>query len=311
MNRIQLFKVLVILNLFCLLFSVEIKPDNNKDIVKIKVGDNNRTYYHLKKNDKIVYSFKDKGLENLLKKHSIKIISRTLIASNSNSNKIFGLELSIYNNNDLVEKRQLKYNKKTSNAISESKPGWNFTKAGFWFEELEDLEDVFIELTLLEGSPDIEVKLLVEKISLRSSKAELNPITMQDEFIVRYKDTMDDSINKNSDNWYLLNEFNPLQFKIKGPQIIRFISRYQLKGEESTNYSFILRENGKYISQYNYEGKLSSSEAYIKESNIAVSGYNSSFFNIPKGIHYYTFSVSDNKQERDIFLKLEHYENNQ
>ena len=76
-------------------------------------------------------------------------ISRTLIASNSNTDKTFGIELEIIKDNTSIEVKELTFNKKSSNAISDLKPGWNYTKAGFWFEELDDISDVSIKIRLL------------------------------------------------------------------------------------------------------------------------------------------------------------------
>ena len=168
MSQIQLFKLFILSFLFSLSLALDIKPDNSNNIVKINIDDKNRTYYHLKKNEEIEYSFLDKGIKKVSNRHSVKLISRTLIASNSNSNKIFGIEVSIFENDVLKEVRNLEYNKQTSSAKSDSKPGWNYTKAGFWLEELENLENSKIKVKLLEGSPEIAMKVIVSEIKFRS-----------------------------------------------------------------------------------------------------------------------------------------------
>ena len=308
MNQIQLFKVFILSFFFCLSLALDIKPDNNNDIIKIKVNDNNRTYYHLKKNEEIEYSFLDKGIKNISSRHSVRFISRTLIASNSNSNKIFGIEVSIYQNDLLKEVRNLEYNKQTSDAKSDSKPGWNYTKAGFWFEEIGNLENSKIKIKLLDGSPEVAIKIIVNEIKFRTSKSELEPTTMNQEYLVEYKSDNQDTSYKSSDNWFLLEEDNPLQYKIRGPKIIRFISRSEIENKgPSQNYSFILREDGKFISNYTYKPVLSESGALIKDSGVMLSGYNSSFYNVPVGIHYYTFFF-ENENNNNIYLKLEQYE---
>jgi len=308
MSLIRLFKVFIFGFFFCLSLALDIKPDNNNNIIKINIDDKNRTYYHLKKNEEIEYSFLDKGIKKISNRHSVKFISRTLIASNSNSNKIFGIEVSIYKDDLLKEVRNLEYNKQTSDAKSDSKPGWNYTKAGFWFEELENLENSKIKIKLLDGSPEVAIKIIVNEIKFRMSKSELEPITMNEEYLVQYKIDNQDTSYKSSDNWFLLNEDNPIQYKISGPKIIRFISRSEIKNEDlSQNYSFIIREDGKFISKYTYEPVLSESEALIKDSEVKLSGYNSSFYNIPEGIHYYTFFF-ENENNNNIYLKLEQYE---
>ena len=185
--------------------------------------------------------------------------------------KIFGIKLLVYKDGILVKERELKYKEKSSLATSDAKPGWNYTKAGFWFEELEDLENVTIKVQLIEGSPEIEVKLIVEPISLRISVDELKPITLQKEYVVQYIDNANDSLLKSSDNWYLISDISPLQFKIKGPKNIRFISRKKIFEDDNQNYSFILREDGKYISRYSYLANSSNFDAKIKGSSTNVS----------------------------------------
>ena len=149
MSQTQSFKFLIINIFLCFLFSLELKPDNAYEIVKIKVDNNNRTYYHLDKNDELVFSFAEKGIEDLMARFGLKTILRTLIASNSNTDKTFGIELEIIKDNTSIAVKKLTFNKKTSNAISDLKPGWNYTKAGFWFEELDDISDVSIKIRLL------------------------------------------------------------------------------------------------------------------------------------------------------------------
>ena len=308
MNQIQLFKIFICSLLFSFIFSLDIKPDNNKKLVKINIDGKNRTYYHLKKNDELVFTLSEKGIKDLKPKHSLKLVTRTLIASNSNSSKVFGIELSIYNNDILEETRSLMYDKVASNAFSDDKPGWNFTKAGFWFEELNDIENKTIKIKLMEGSTAVDLKLILDNISLRTSKKELLPITVNDEYIIKYKENPKDNKYKKSDNWYILIQDSPLQYKISGPKIIRFITRVNLDESNADNdYSFILREDGRFVSNYSYEANSSSSNAVVKNNSKAVSGYNSSFYNIPKGIHYYTF-LSNNAIKDAIYLKLEEYE---
>ena len=88
MSQIQLFKIFIIGLLFQSLFSIELKPTDGKyDILKISVDGNNRTYYELSKNKELEFSFDDYGLKDLQGRFSLKIIARTLIASNSNSDK--------------------------------------------------------------------------------------------------------------------------------------------------------------------------------------------------------------------------------
>ena len=58
-----------------------------------------------------------------------------------------------------------------------------------------------------------------------------------------------------------------------------------------------------------YESNLSESKAIVTNTDIKLSGYKSSFINIPNGIHYYTFINNNiNNSFENIYLKLEVYE---
>ena len=105
---------------------------------------------------------------------------------------------------------------------------------------------------------------------------------------------------------YFLHDSSNQQHSTK---IIRFISRGILNNQISENlYIFELRENGRFIANYNYFANLSTSNAFIKDEDILLSGYNSSFFNVPKGINYYSFYLDENSN-LEVLLKLEVYEN--
>jgi len=70
-----------------------------------------------------------------------------------------------------------------------------------------------------------------------------------------------------------------------------------------------MREDGRFVSNNNYIGLKSTLDSYVKDSNSLISGYNSLFFNVPKGIHYYTFTLDEEIENRnDTYLKIESYE---
>ena len=74
MTLIQLFKLLNIFLLLNIVLATDIKPDNSKNLVKIKVDGKNRTYYHLKKGETLEYNLSSKNLDNPNSKYSLKII---------------------------------------------------------------------------------------------------------------------------------------------------------------------------------------------------------------------------------------------
>ncbi len=94
MKLIQLFNVLLV---FSSVFAGSIKPTNVEDLEIIKISsdqNDTNTYYKISNNNEIVFENLDRIL-NKDKNYIIKIISRTSISKNSNSNKTFGFNLKI------------------------------------------------------------------------------------------------------------------------------------------------------------------------------------------------------------------------
>ena len=284
-----------------------VKPSNKKlDIVKIKdENKKTRTYYHLDKNGELYFTDLDKYVEEKDASYTIKIITRAKISPNSNSNKVFGIDLSVLE--DGIEKnRILKYKKGASLAKRSSKSGFNFTQAGFWQQEIKKIEGCEILIKLAEGSPELDVRLVINKINYRKNDGILTPVNREKSYKVKYKNNSSDSTYKNSKGWYLINGSKDLQFKLKGPKQVRVISRGH--ASDLPLYSFSIRENGKYMSDYFYTNEKSSLDAHVILDNdkISLTGYNSFFFNVPKGIHYYTIH-SQEAENSAVLLKLQNY----
>ena len=73
-------------------------------------------------------------------------MSRTHMASNSNSSKKFQLELIVMEGSKEVSRRDLSYRKKSTNVTSPEKKGFYFSHAGYWFEDIKSVS--YTHLTL-------------------------------------------------------------------------------------------------------------------------------------------------------------------
>jgi len=289
------------------LYSVVVKPSNKKlDIVKIKdENKKTRTYYHLDKNDELYFENFEKYIEDENASYNMKIITRAKISPNSNSSKVFGIDLSVLE--DGVEKnRILKYKKGASLAKRSSKSGFNFTQAGFWQQEIKKIKGCEILIKLAEGSPELDVRLVINKINYRKNDEILTPVNREKSYKVKYKNNSSDTTYKKSKGWYLVNGSKNLQFKLKGPKQVRVMSRSHTL--DLPLYSFSIREDGRYMSDYFYPNEKSSMDAHVILDNdkIDLTGYNSFFFNVPEGIHYYTIHSSED-EDSTILLKLQNY----
>jgi len=310
MKSLILFYSFLIIGLF-LNISIQgatLKPSNQKFKI-VKISDENkktRVYYHLKKNEEMVFSSIEDFIDDPNATYSIKVITRAKISPNSNSSKTFGIELSILE--DGIERNKiLKYKKGVSSAKKSSKSGFNFTQAGFWFDELKQIKDSEILIKLVDGSPELDVRILINKINYRLSDKTLMPVNKEKPYKVMYKEDVTDSTYKTSKDWYLLDENSDLQFKIFGPKQIRIFTRKIVDADTIGTYGFTLRENGKYINNYLYNAENSEKEAHFinDDTTINISSFNSFFFNIPDGVNYYSFESVENSAP--ILLKIQSY----
>ena len=309
-NLIRYYRFLLIFLCFNGFVKGDVLKPVNKNIEIIKITDENkktRTYYHLKKDGKLIFNNLDKVVNDTTGNYSIKIITRAKISPNSNSNKTFGVNLNILENG-IERNKILKYKKSASSAKKTTKSGFNYTQAGFWFEEFKNIKDAEILIYLVEGSPELDVRLVINKIDLRISDELLTAVNKEKIFKVLYKKELSDSNYIKSKGWHKISNNNNLQFKIRGPERIRIISRGVIN--DSNQYGFFIRENGQYMSEYLFNSEKSKKDAHFIESDIKydLSGYNSFFFNVPEGINYYTFKALS-QSSSEMLVKVQSYEN--
>ena len=311
-NMMLFYRILIIsLILSSLVQNATLKPINkNNNIVKITdENKNTRTYYHLEKNNEMVFSNLEEFVDDPDAAYSIKVITRAKISPNSNSSKVFGIELSILEEG-IERNKTLKYKKGVSSAKKSSKSGFNFTQAGFWFDELRELKGSEILITLMDGSPPVDIRVLVNKINYRTSDQILYPVNKEKSHKVLYKNELADSDYKSSKGWYYLDFNNDLQYKIKGPKQVRILTRNIVSENSQPGiYKFLLRENGRYINDYMFQAEVSNQDAHFlnESSKLSVSSYNSFFFNVPEGVNYYSLKTSNNQDK--ILVKVQSYQN--
>ena len=299
---IQLFKLILLFITFA--YSLPIKPINSKnlEIVKISDQDKTRTYYHLDKGGYLKYSNFGKILDKN-EDYTIKIISRTKISKNSNSSKSFGFILKIIDGKDTTEK-ELKYRKKVSLSKVPNKRGFSYTNAGFWLEEIDNLSKVKLLIKPLKGSPEIDIRVVYEKIEQKEFEIDIAPVNVvksNDIFYLR------DTTFVKSKRWYLINKNNEFQFKIRGPALLKIRSRSDNLNLDDNSYGFKLEENGRLMVNQNYKIIQSKKDAYyIDNSGIKknITRDNTMLFNVPSGLNYYLVN-NINGSNGNVLVKIE------
>lgn len=307
MKLIQLFSFLLV---FSISFGGSIKPSNSKDLEIIKISsDQNDTniYYKISNNGNISFD----NLERILdkdKNYTIKIISRTSISKNSNSNKTFGFNLEIENKGKEVFDDKLKYKKKVSIKKNPNKNGFYFTNAGFWVEEITSPRNLKIKMTPLKGSPDVYIRLTYKEVIDRKAPVSLYPVS-QIAYNTLYLSSGTDSTKK-STKWYeISNDRKKVQYKIIGPKLIKVRTRV-VSDSTKENYQLRIYEDGYFKSKHLYELNSPKYETYILDENnekIQLSRQESNYINVPDGTHYY--SLKKNKKSSNMYIKIESYLN--
>ncbi len=294
------------------LLSKPIKPNGDEQMYKLSgiSKKETRSYYLLDK-DGLSYSkllrLGEKGDKMILK-----VISRSSIAPNSNNRKSFGCELIIKNGKKIILSKELKYNKKSSNVLSlTDKKGFHFTEAGFWIEEVILSENLKVFIKPLKGSSDTVVRLTMEDSDVREKNS--NKISTLD----RQKKIDIQFLNKNSKiisskNWILLNNEYEQKFKIKGPKVIRIFTRSIIDDLNFPYYSVSFYEDEKWISDYMFNKDSSNQDARIVNSkslsNSKLSKFNSFYFNVPLGTHYYSLKIPKGDFSNEVLFKIEEYD---
>tara|TARA_Y100001970_G_scaffold215771_1_gene264095 strand:+ start:559 stop:1449 length:891 start_codon:yes stop_codon:yes gene_type:complete len=294
------------------LLSKPIKPNGDEQMYKLSGISNKetRSYYLLDK-DGLSYSkllrLGEKGDKMILK-----VIARSSIAPNSNSRKSFGCKLVIKDGKKTLLSKELKYNKKASNVSSlTDKKGFYFTEAGFWIEEVVLSKNLKVFIKPLKGSSDTVVRLTMEDSDVREKNSnKISTLDRQKKFDIQF-------LNKNlkmvsSKNWILLDNKHEQKFKVKGPKIIRIFTRSVIDDLNIPYYSVSLYEDEKWISDYMFNKESSNRDAEIVNSkslsNSKLSKFNSFYFNVPLGTHYYSLKIPKGGLSNEVLFKIEEYD---
>ena len=302
MKLIQYYKLIILL-LLSGLFAETLKPSNSRKLEKVKIStkDDTRTYYHLNRGGVIEFENLNKVLDQD-KNYNLKIIARTKVAKNSNSNKSFGFKLNIDKNGKSISK-ELKYKKKASLSKLPDKKGFTYTNAGFWVEEIRNPKGTNFFIESLKGSPEIEIRVVYNEIKPLKVSEVIYPVNIQSPITVKYQ--RDDTYVK-SKHWFNLDNNKQMQFKVKGPAVIKVRSRAILSKDTLSQYSFDLKENGKRMGVYKYNINLSDKDAHYIFDNQKnnLTKFNSFLFNVPSGMNYYTLKNSKSF-DSNMLIKVE------
>ena len=315
MKLIQLFKIylFLLIILVSFLFPRAIKPVGNENMLKLVVatdeGNKVRPYY-LIDSDGLEYSkFKDFDIGDRV---NFQIMSRTYVASNSNSNKKYQFELVVLDGEKELFKRDLNYKKKPANVTSSEKAGFHFTFAGYWFENINISKDIKIVIRSKIKGQKVYIRLLADKIN-ESKKTDFyySPLDLQKNISVGY---INDNKKITSRGWYLVNQNNKQEFMLNSNSLVRVFCRSLIEDESASYFTLKVYENNQWIGNYTFDGILSNQNAVVNTNHKDLKGSllsktRSFYLTVPfiDSANYsnYTFMVVD---DNNVLIKIVEYE---
>jgi len=313
MKLIQLYKIFFILLFISISYSKHVKPTGKEDLYKLSgiSTKSTRSYYFLDENGLLYSNLKRYGQDG--KNATIKVVSRSQIAPNSNSKKSFGFKLIVKRGKRAVISKELTYNKRASKVTSQQQKGFYFTEAGFWIEEIKIDDKTKIYIKPLDGSSDTFVRVVIDESKERIMKdsKKISTLNRKQKYSIKFENNSGKSIK--SHNWFIADDSGD-KFKIQGPALIRIFSRYMFNENENSYldlYSINLFEDEKWVSEYNILPEKSDKNARIVSKDLAnysLGKYKSFYYNVPAGTHYYTLKMPSASKENKFLFKIEEYE---
>ena len=299
MNQSQLFKLNLFIILACFittLLAVVHRPSGDEKKINLTIKNKERIYYEL--NDGLLY-------ENIGKQFndgdSIKIgvHSRTIKAPTGKKKRNYGYSIQI--NNELPF--ELKFKKEGSKVVSPERPGWNYTKSGVWYIYLPiQKKGIDIKILPMKGNPIVYVRLTSNLIKKKGSYGEIIQT-------VNRQTKVNIVTNDKKRKYYKLDSNNQQQFEIIGTAQVRAFTRLLFDNQNlNDEYYLFIREDGIDIGNY-YFNTEKSTESYVLGLEDNVGKWRSIWINVPGGKHYYTFTLSNMKdnQNKTVFIRLKEW----
>jgi len=277
------------------------KPSSKKEKrIALTIKGKERFYYELDDNGLLYKNIgKQFTLDDSLQ---IGIHTRTIKAPSGKKSRNYGLRVQI----DDGLPFELRYKKHGSRVTSPDRPGWNYTKSGVWYIYIPNKPGwTNIKILPMKGNPVVYVRSTSSKIDNKGKVSEIiRTVNNQNRVSIK-------NLDKNtSTKWYVLNSDNQQQFEIEGPAKIRAFSRMQFdQNIVKDDYYIYIRENGIDLGTYYFQTEKSKQSINLN-SSVPISKWRSLWINVPKGKHYYTFSIPqiDSNQDKTIFLRLKQWE---
>ena len=280
-------------------------PKGEENKIKLKIKGKERTYYELDENG-LNYKGVGKKFE-MGDSIRIGIYSRSIKAQTGKKIRNYGFTVQIDNG----KPQKLKYKKSGSNVTSADRPGWNYTQSGVWFVYLPVKEKGYkIKVEPLKGNPVVYVRVSSKELKKQGKFGDvLKTVNRQDRW--RIETQIEKEIK--TTHWYPLKKNKQLQYEINGPASVKVFTRVEFdNGNPKDDYYMRIREDGYDLGTYYFNTEKSEQSSVPKTGN-TVGKWRSVWLNIPKGKHYYTFTLPniEDNSEKTVYIRLKEWQEEQ
>jgi len=277
-------------------------PKGEENKIKLKIKGKERTYYELDENG-LNYKGVGKKFE-MGDSIRIGIYSRSIKAQTGKKIRNYGFTIQIDNG----KPQKLKYKKYGSNVTSVDRPGWNYTQSGVWYVYLPVKEKGYkIKVEPIKGNPVVYVRVSSRGLKKQGGFVGLKTVNRQDRWRIKTQ-------NKDKPTlWYPLKKDKQLQYEINGPASVKVFTRVEFdNGNPKDDYYMRIREDGYDLGTY-YFNTEKSEKSSVPKTGKTVGKWRSVWLNIPKGKHYYTFTLPniEDNLEKTVYIRLKEWQEEQ
>ena len=205
----------------------------------------------------------------------------------------------------------MKYKKFGSNVTSVDRPGWNYTQSGVWFVYLPVKEKGYkIKVEPLKGNPVVYVRVSSKELKKQAKFSDgLKTVNRQDRWRIETRNEKEIKTKL----WYPLKKDKQLQYEINGPASVKVFTRVEFdNGNPKDDYYMRIREDGYDLGTY-YFNTEKSEVSSVSKTGETVGKWRSVSLHIPKGKHYYTFTLPniEDNSEKTVYIRIKEWEEEQ
>ncbi len=232
----------------------------------------------------------------------VRIISRSRVKSSAAySKKSFAVGYDVIFNNKKVDENYY-VNKIDSDVASKNFSGYAYSKSNSYL------------LSIPEGKHRIKIKPHGQNLyplCLRIIKHELeNTEDQKNSKLIHPNEVLDTyKILKKSGavrEYYMLNNQNNIQLNVKGPKMLKIISRLDMEGEtKRQDYGFTIEQDGYFLGNYTFSTEPSPSKLKNDPQKI-IGKWRACRIYVPEVKHYITIKNPD--EDSSIFIKFSIYD---